>query len=59
MLEAQDKVTRGAVQRARADILTAIRLLEWLDEHDIAIGQATQSDLDRYLAHYPPAAGPS
>ncbi|MFI9538341.1 hypothetical protein ACIG56_34560 [Nocardia fusca] len=53
MLEAQDKLTRGAVQGARADILTATRLLDWLDEHDIAIGQATQSDLDRYLAHYP------
>ncbi|MFE3443514.1 hypothetical protein ACFXNW_10820 [Nocardia sp. NPDC059180] len=53
ILEAQDQVTRGAVQRARADILTAVRLLGWLDEHDIAIDRVTQSDLDRYLARYP------
>lgn len=52
-LEAQNKLTRSAAQNARASILTAVRLLIWLDEHQIALTEATQTDLDRYLARYP------
>ncbi|WP_181722911.1 hypothetical protein [Nocardia gipuzkoensis] len=53
LLEAQDKVTRGAVQNARATVLTAIRLLIWLDEHGIALLDVTQDHLDAYLASHP------
>ncbi|WP_328439667.1 hypothetical protein [Nocardia puris] len=53
VLEDRGQVTRGAVQRARAEVLTAIRFLDWLDEHGLIIHQATQCDLDRYLAKHP------
>ncbi|MCC3311418.1 MULTISPECIES: hypothetical protein [Nocardia] len=52
-LEAQDKVTRGSVQHARATIITAIRLLIWLDEYEIDLADMTQDLLDAYLAEYP------
>lgn len=52
-LEAQNKVTRGAVNQARATVIAAIRLLIWLDEHQIALSQTTQTNLDHYLAEYP------
>ncbi|WP_433194001.1 hypothetical protein ACQP1G_37540 [Nocardia sp. CA-107356] len=53
LLEARGKITRGAVQNARADFLAALRLLIWLDQHHRALADTTQADLDRYLAQHP------
>ena len=52
-LEAQNKVTRSSVQNARATMITAIRLLIWLDELGIALADATQDHFDAYLSEYP------
>lgn len=53
LLETRDKITRGAVQHARADFLGALRLLIWLDQHHLTLAHTTQADLDRYLAQHP------
>ncbi|MER7453062.1 hypothetical protein ABTW96_22535 [Nocardia beijingensis] len=52
-LETQNKVTRSAVQNARATIITAIRLLIRLDELGIDLADTTQDHLDAYLSEYP------
>jgi hypothetical protein len=53
LLGGQGKITRGGEQHARAVILTVIRYLGWLDEHDTPITATTQADLNRYLVRYP------
>ena len=53
LLGGQDKITRSGEQNARAVILSTVRFLAWLDEHDTTITATTQADLDRYLVRYP------
>ncbi|BDU00992.1 MULTISPECIES: hypothetical protein [Nocardia] len=57
-LEAHGNVTRGAVQHAPATILASIRFLTWLEEHNIAMPDLTQSILDHCLIDHP-ETGPS
>ena len=49
----RDKITRSSEQGARAVILSTVRFLAWLDDHDTTITATTQADLDRYLVRYP------
>ena len=53
LLSHRDKLTRGSVQHARADILASTRLLAWLDTQHTALADMTQTDLDRYLVANP------
>jgi hypothetical protein len=53
LLGARDKVTRSSEQNARAIILTVLRFLDWLDDHDTTITATTQTDLDHYLVNHP------
>lgn len=53
LLQARNQVTTKAVEHVRAEFLTALRLLIWLDEQHLALATATQTDLDRYMAQYP------
>jgi hypothetical protein len=53
LLGGQDRITRGSEQNARATILSTVRFLRWLDEHDTTITATTQADLDHYLVRYP------
>jgi hypothetical protein len=46
-------VTASSIDNGRALILTAIRFLAWLDEHDTTIHTVTQTGLDHYLTVHP------
>ncbi|MFE7720819.1 hypothetical protein ACFU44_17445 [Nocardia rhizosphaerihabitans] len=53
LLEAQGRITNSTVENARADFLGALRLLIWLDDHGLALAEANQHVIDRYLAEFP------
>jgi hypothetical protein len=53
LLGVQHKITRSSEQNARAVILSTVRFLRWLDDHDTTLTATTQADLDRYLVRYP------
>lgn len=53
LLQARGTVTDKAVEQIRASFLTTLRLLIWLDEHDLELATTTQTEFDRYLAQYP------
>lgn len=46
-------LTKGMINRARAEINESIRFLAWLREHDSTIDTAGQALLDRYLHAHP------
>jgi hypothetical protein len=46
-------LTPNAVENGRAGIVTAIRLLTWLDHRGTTLATATQADLERYLVAFP------
>lgn len=56
LLDADSKLSRGAIQHARAAVLSAIRFLAWLDQHDLTLATLGQADLDRYLVEHPTRA---
>ncbi|WP_201298213.1 hypothetical protein [Nocardia sp. CY41] len=48
-----DRVTRGSVLQARNAILSTIKFLTWLDDHDTELADLTQAMLDDYLLAHP------
>lgn len=46
----RDQLTKGAVQGARHQIKKTIELLAWLEQRDTTIADATQADIESYLA---------
>jgi hypothetical protein len=50
--------TQKGAERARAAILTSVRLLSWLDDHGLALPSMTQADLEHYLTSHPTRAEP-
>ncbi len=46
---------RTATAHVRTQIKTAVRLLDWLDQHDTTLPELTQTDIDAWLATGPGA----
>lgn len=53
LLDAHGRVTTGAASTTRSDFVGALRLLIWLDQHELDLTRTTQPDLDRYMTQYP------
>ena len=48
--------TTGAGNWARSRVLAALRLLDWLDQHELALAELEQDQLDRWLTSHPPSS---
>lgn len=46
-------LTPSSIENGRAEIITAVRLLAWLSEHNKTLATAGQADLELYLVSYP------